>query len=64
VFDAIADRNIFDTSAIDDVITGCVSQGGQQTMDLGRNARARIEAARQRSLPSRSTANADRRSRR
>ena len=38
VFDAIADRNNFDTSAIDDVITGCVSQGGQQTMDLGRNA--------------------------
>ncbi len=38
VFDAIADRNDFDTSAIDDVITGCVSQGGQQTMDLGRNA--------------------------
>ena len=38
VFDAIAERNSFDTSAIDDVITGCVSQGGQQTMDLGRNA--------------------------
>ena len=38
VFDAIAERNDFDTSKIDDVITGCVSQGGQQTMDLGRNA--------------------------
>src|SRR3546814_11130496 len=38
VFDAIADRNDFDTKAIDDVITGCVSQGGQQTMDFGRNA--------------------------
>ena len=38
VFDAIAARNDFDTSAIEDVITGCVSQGGQQTMDLGRNA--------------------------
>ena len=38
VFDAIAARNDFDTRAIDDVITGCVSQGGQQTMDLGRNA--------------------------
>jgi acetyl-CoA C-acetyltransferase len=38
VFDAIADRNDFDTSKIDDVITGCVSQGGQQTMDVGRNA--------------------------
>jgi acetyl-CoA C-acetyltransferase len=38
VFDAIADRNDFDLAAIDDVITGCVSQGGEQTMDLGRNA--------------------------
>ncbi len=38
VFDAIADRNAFDPAAIDDVITGCVSQGGQQTMDVGRNA--------------------------
>jgi acetyl-CoA C-acetyltransferase len=38
VFDAIADRNAFDPAAIDDVITGCVSQGGQQTMDIGRNA--------------------------
>ncbi|OWQ94197.1 acetyl-CoA C-acetyltransferase [Sphingopyxis witflariensis] len=38
VFDAIADRNDFDTKAIEDVITGCVSQGGQQSGDLGRNA--------------------------
>ena len=38
VLDAIAARNDFDTSKIDDVITGCVSQGGEQTMDLGRNA--------------------------
>ena len=38
VYDAIADRNDFDTLKIDDVITGCVSQGGEQTMDLGRNA--------------------------
>lgn len=38
VFDAIADRNDFDPAAIDDVITGCVMQGGQQTMDIGRNA--------------------------
>ncbi|PQM28526.1 acetyl-CoA C-acyltransferase [Sphingopyxis lindanitolerans] len=38
VFDAIAERNDFDTSKIDDVITGCVSQGGQQTGDLGRYA--------------------------
>jgi acetyl-CoA C-acetyltransferase len=38
VFDAIAARNDFDPRAIDDVITGCVMQGGQQTMDVGRNA--------------------------
>ena len=38
VFDAIATRNDFDPAAIDDVITGCVMQGGQQTMDIGRNA--------------------------
>ncbi|MEP7351003.1 MAG: acetyl-CoA C-acetyltransferase [Sphingorhabdus sp.] len=38
VFDAIAARNDFDPKAIEDVITGCVSQGGEQTMDLGRNA--------------------------
>lgn len=38
VFDAIADRNDFDPAAIDDVITGCVMQGGEQTMDVGRNA--------------------------
>jgi acetyl-CoA C-acetyltransferase len=38
VFDAIADRNDFDPAAIEDVITGCVMQGGQQAGDLGRNA--------------------------
>jgi acetyl-CoA C-acetyltransferase len=38
VFDAIADRNDFDPAAIEDVVTGCVSQGGEQTMDVGRNA--------------------------
>ncbi|MCC2602985.1 acetyl-CoA C-acetyltransferase [Sphingopyxis yananensis] len=38
VLDAIAARNDFDPSAIDDVITGCVTQAGQQAMDLGRNA--------------------------
>ncbi|WP_298022881.1 acetyl-CoA C-acetyltransferase [uncultured Parasphingopyxis sp.] len=38
VFDAIADRNDFDPAAIEDVICGCVSQGGEQTMDVGRNA--------------------------
>jgi acetyl-CoA C-acetyltransferase len=36
--DAIADRNDFDPAAIEDVITGCVMQGGEQTMDVGRNA--------------------------
>jgi acetyl-CoA C-acetyltransferase len=38
VFDAIAARNDFDPAAIEDVITGCVMQGGEQTMDVGRNA--------------------------
>lgn len=38
VFDAIAGRNDFDPAAIEDVITGCVMQGGEQTMDVGRNA--------------------------
>ena len=38
VFDAIAARNDFDASKIEDVITGCVMQGGEQTMDVGRNA--------------------------
>src|SRR3546814_2171667 len=38
VYDAIADRNDFDTKAIEDVIAGCVSQGGEQSGDLGRNA--------------------------
>ena len=38
VYDAIAERNDFDPAAIEDVICGCVSQGGEQTMDLGRNA--------------------------
>ena len=35
---AIADRNDFDPSAIEDVITGCVMQGGEQAGDVGRNA--------------------------
>jgi acetyl-CoA C-acetyltransferase len=38
VLDAIVDRNNFDPAAIEDVITGCVMQGGQQAGDLGRNA--------------------------
>jgi acetyl-CoA C-acetyltransferase len=36
--DAIANRNDFDPAAIEDVITGCVMQGGEQTMDVGRHA--------------------------
>jgi acetyl-CoA C-acetyltransferase len=35
---AIAERNDFDPSAIEDVITGCVMQGGEQSGDVGRNA--------------------------
>ena len=35
---AIAERNDFDASAIEDVITGCVMQGGEQSGDVGRNA--------------------------
>ncbi len=38
VYDAIGDRNDFDPAAIEDVITGCVIQGGEQAMDVGRNA--------------------------
>jgi len=38
VYDAIADRNDFDTSQLEDVITGCVSQAGEQANDVGRNA--------------------------
>ncbi len=36
--DAIAERNDFDPAAIEDVITGCVMQGGEQSGDVGRNA--------------------------
>ncbi len=36
--DAIASRNDFDPAAIEDVITGCVMQGGEQAGDVGRNA--------------------------
>ena len=32
VYDAIGDRNDFDPAAIEDVITGCVIQGGEQAM--------------------------------
>ncbi|KAK0355322.1 hypothetical protein LTR94_009067 [Friedmanniomyces endolithicus] len=38
VLDAIAARSGIDPAAIDDVIMGCVSQGGEQSMHVGRNA--------------------------
>lgn len=36
--DAIVSRSGIDPAAIDDVIMGCVGQGGQQAMQVGRNA--------------------------
>ncbi|GEN99203.1 acetyl-CoA acetyltransferase [Novosphingobium sediminis] len=36
--DAIVERTGIDGSAVDDVIMGCVSQGGQQAGQVGRNA--------------------------
>jgi len=38
VLDAIVARTGIDGAVVDDVIMGCVSQGGQQTMQVGRNA--------------------------
>jgi acetyl-CoA C-acetyltransferase len=38
VLNAIVDRSGIDPSAIDDVIMGCVSQGGEQGFQVGRNA--------------------------
>jgi len=38
VLDAIVARNGFDGAAVDDVIMGCVMQGGQQAGQVGRNA--------------------------
>lgn len=35
---ALADRNSFDPVLVDDVIMGCVSQVGDQTWNIGRNA--------------------------
>ncbi len=35
---ALADRNSLDPSVVDDVIMGCVSQVGEQTYNIGRNA--------------------------
>ena len=36
--DAIVERSGVDPATIDDVIMGCVSQGGEQAMQVGRNA--------------------------
>ena len=36
--DAIVDRTGIDPQAVDDVVMGCVSQGGEQAMQVGRNA--------------------------
>ena len=38
VLDAIVDRSGIDPMAIEDVIMGCVSQGGEQSQQIGRNA--------------------------
>jgi acetyl-CoA C-acetyltransferase len=38
VLDAIIDRSGIDPSAVEDVIMGCVSQGGEQSFQIGRNA--------------------------
>ena len=36
--DAIVERSGIDPAAIEDVVMGCVSQGGEQAMQVGRNA--------------------------
>lgn len=36
--DAIVERSGIDPSAVEDVVMGCVSQGGEQSMQVGRNA--------------------------
>jgi acetyl-CoA C-acetyltransferase len=36
--DAIVERSGIDPTAVDDVIMGCVGQGGEQAMQVGRNA--------------------------
>lgn len=38
VLKALADRNNLDPALVDDVITGCVMQVGQQSLNIGRNA--------------------------
>lgn len=38
VLNAVADRTGIDPKAVDDVIMGCVMQGGEQSLQVGRNA--------------------------
>ena len=38
VLKAIVERNDLDPALIDDVITGCVMQGGEQALNIGRTA--------------------------
>src|SRR6266536_2050366 len=38
VLDALAERSGIDPAVVDDVIWGCVSQVGEQTFNVGRNA--------------------------
>ena len=35
---ALVERNDLDPAVVDDVVTGCVSQAGEQTFNIGRNA--------------------------
>ncbi|MCX2730346.1 thiolase family protein [Saccharopolyspora sp. NFXS83] len=38
VLDAVVDRTGIDPGVVDDVVWGCVGQGGEQTLDIARNA--------------------------
>ncbi len=38
VLDAIVDRSALDLAAVEDVVMGCLSQGGEQSFQVGRNA--------------------------
>jgi acetyl-CoA C-acetyltransferase len=38
ILNALVDRTGIDPAAIDDVILGCVSQGGEQSYQIGRSA--------------------------
>ena len=63
VLDAIADRNDFDPAAIEDVIMGCVMQGGEQAGESAATS-CLPRAYQTPSHRSASTASADRRSNR